>query len=111
DERTALFSIDVIEIPRADPSQARIIDSPRVFARDGVIAGLWRGGDHGEGTQTTDTTDQCHDITVFPAKNIAAGACSGNGILLDISDPRKPVRIDDVTEKGFAYWHSATFNN
>ena len=53
----------------------------------------------------------CHDITVFPSKKIAAGACSGNGIIFDISDPLKPKRIDDVTDKGFAYWHSATFNN
>ena len=108
---TALFSIDVIEIPVADPAKARIVDSPRIFAKDGQIAGLWRGGDHGDGTQQTYVTNQCHDITVFPSKNIAAGACSGNGIILDISDPFKPVRIDDVTDKGFAYWHSATFNN
>ena len=110
-DETALFSIDVVEIPLANPGAARIVDSPRIFARDGKIAGLWRGGDHGEGTQQTYVTNQCHDITVFPAKNIAAGACSGNGIILDISDPLKPTRVDDVTDKGFAYWHSATFNN
>jgi uncharacterized protein (DUF305 family) len=111
DDRTALFSIDVIEIPLADPAKSAIIDSPRVFASEGQIAGLWRGGDHGDETQDTRRTDQCHDITVFPSMKIAAGACSGNGIILDISDPMKPVRIDDVTDKGFAYWHSATFNN
>jgi hypothetical protein len=113
DPRTALFSIDVIEIPVADPSRARIVDRPRVFADEGTgqIAGLWRGGDHGEGTQETNRTDQCHDITVFPSKKIAAGACSGNGILLDISDPMRPKRIDAVSDPGFAYWHSATFNN
>lgn len=110
-DNTALFSIDVIEIPVADPSKARIVDRPRVFARNGEIAGLWGGGDHGDGTQDTSQTNQCHDITVFPAKKLAAGACSGNGIILDISDPLKPQRIDDVTDKGFAYWHSATFNN
>ncbi len=113
DARTALFRIDVVEILLADPSQSRIIDSPAVFTdRDsGQIAGLWLGGDHGDGTQDTRRTDQCHDITVFPAKGIAAGACSGNGVVFDISDPRKPKRIDAVTDKGFAYWHSATFNN
>ena len=110
-DNTALFSIDVIEIPLANPAAARIVDRPRVFAAQGQIAGLWRGGDHGDGTQDTDTTDQCHDITVFPSKKIAAGACSGNGIVLDISDPLKPRRIDDVSDKSFAYWHSATFNN
>ena len=113
DDRTALFRIDVIEIPADDPSKSRIIDSPTVFAdpETGALAGLWRGGDHGDDTQETYRTDQCHDITVFPSANLAAGACSGNGILFDITDPRKPTRIDAVTDAGFAYWHSATFNN
>ena len=113
DTRTALFRIDVIEIPVADPSKARIVDSPAVFAdpETGVLAGLWRGGDHGDDTQETSRTDQCHDITVFPERNIAAGACSGNGIIFDISEPQKPQRIDAVVDQGFAYWHSATFNN
>ncbi|MEM7278351.1 MAG: DUF305 domain-containing protein [Pseudomonadota bacterium] len=113
DDRTALFRIDVIEIPVADPSKARIVDSPAVFAdsETGVLAGLWSGGDHGDETQETSQTDQCHDITVFPSAGIAGGACSGNGILFDISNPRKPERIDAVVDKGFAYWHSATFNN
>lgn len=113
DDRTALFRIDVIEIPVADPSKARIIDSPAVFAdrETGRLAGLWQGGDHGDETQKTSRTDQCHDITVFPKAKIAAGACSGNGVIFDISNPRKPKRIDEVSDPGFAYWHSATFNN
>ena len=113
DNRTALFRIDVIEIPVANPSQAKIVKSPTVFAdpKTGALAGLWRGGDHGDDTQDTSRTDECHDITVFPSKNLAAGACSGNGILFDISDPYNPRRLDVVTDVGFAYWHSATFNN
>ena len=79
--------------------------------RRGAISGLWPGGDHGPGTQKTSVTNQCHDITVFPDVGLAAGACSGNGILLDISDPVKPTRLDHVMDKNFAYWHSATFNN
>jgi len=77
----------------------------------GSLAGLWRGGAHGEGTQETNRTDQCHDITVFPSRHLAAGACSGNGIIFDIADPRKPRRIDVVSDPTFSYWHSATFNN
>ncbi|WP_197493202.1 DUF305 domain-containing protein [Woeseia oceani] len=113
DDRTALFRVDVIEIPVDDPSRSRIVDSPAVFADEegGVLAGLWRGGDHGDDSQETRVTDHCHDITVFPSRGIAAGACSGNGILFDISDPLKPKRMDVVIDKGFAYWHSATFNN
>ncbi|MEM9760332.1 MAG: DUF305 domain-containing protein, partial [Pseudomonadota bacterium] len=113
DDRTALFRIDVIEIPVDDPAGSRIVRSPTVFAdpKTGQIAGLWRGGDHGDDTQETRRTDQCHDITVFPSAKIAAGACSGNGIIFDIADPMNPVRMDEVSDKGFAYWHSATFNN
>ena len=113
DDRTALFRIDVIEIPVDRPSEARIVDSPAVFAdpETGILAGLWRGGDHGDDTQESRRTDQCHDITVFPERHLAAGACSGNGILFDISEPLKPQRLDAVVDAGFAYWHSATFNN
>ncbi len=113
DYRTSHFRIDVIEIPVEDPASARIVHSPAVFAdtESGALAGLWRGGDHGDYTQETRATDQCHDITVFPELEIAAGACAGNGILFDISDPLDPQRIDAVVDKGFAYWHSATFNN
>ncbi|HEX7282762.1 MAG TPA: hypothetical protein VF239_11945, partial [Vicinamibacterales bacterium] len=109
---TSLFSIDVIEVPLANPSQARIVNQPRIFMSEtGDIAGLWKGGDHGPNTQRTSTTNQCHDITVYSEIGLAAGACSGNGILLDIKDPRNPKRLDFVFDKGFAYWHSATFNN
>ena len=113
DERTALFRIDIIEIPIEDPSKSRIVSSPAVFADPdtGALGGLWVGGDHGDDTQDTKRTDQCHDITVFPSANLAAGACSGNGILFDITDPYNPKRLDVVTDIGFAYWHSATFNN
>ncbi|MCC5855180.1 MAG: DUF305 domain-containing protein [Idiomarina sp.] len=113
DDRTALFRIDVIEIPVDRPQDSRIIHSPAVFADEetGVLAGLWERGDHGPGTQTTNETNHCHDITVFPEAGIAAGACSGNGILFDISDPVNPTRLDAVVDAGFAYWHSATFSN
>lgn len=113
DPNTSLFRIEVIRVPLSAPQEARVVAEPRVFAdaRTGAVAGLWRGGDHGEGTQRTAQTNHCHDITVYPALGLAAGACSGNGILLDISDPENPVRIDEVADPNFAYWHSATFSN
>ena len=113
DPNTALFSIDVIQVPLASPEKAKIVNRPRIFADEttGAIAGLHQRGNFGPGTQTSSTTNQCHDITVMPEAGLAAGACSGNGILLDISDPANPKRLDAVTDKNFAYWHSATFNN
>jgi hypothetical protein len=113
DPETALFSIDVIAVPVAAPHTARVVSRPRIFADEasGRIDGLWLGGDHGPGTQKTSVTNQCHDITAYPAIGLAAGACSGNGILLDISDPVNPTRVHHVIDEHFAYWHSATFNN
>jgi hypothetical protein len=113
DPNTALFSIDVIKVPLAAPEKAAIVNRPRIFAdpSTGSINGLEKGGERGPGTQPSRVTNQCHDITVFPELGLAAGACSGNGILLDIHDPAHPVRLDDVSDKNFAYWHSATFNN
>ena len=110
---SALFRIEVIEIPEDNPAEAKIVNRPFIFSDpdSGTLAGLWDGGDHGEGTQTTSQTNQCHDITTYPEIGLAAGACSGNGILLDISVPADPKRLDQVIDPGFAYWHSATFNN
>ena len=113
DINSALASIDVIQVPLAAPQNARIVNRPRIFAdpATGALAGLSQGGTSGPGTQASRQTDQCHDITVFAELGLAAGACEGNGLLLDISDPRNPVRLDYVADKNFAYWHSATFNN
>jgi hypothetical protein len=112
DTTTSLFRIDIIQVPVAAPQNARVVNSPHIFADSaGAIAGLWQGGAHGDGTQTTSQTNQCHDITVYSAIGLAAGACSGNGILLDIHDPVHPKRIAAVIDPNFAYWHSATFNN
>jgi hypothetical protein len=110
---TSQFSIDIIKVPLAHPELAKIVSSPRLFAdaQTGAINGLWKRGNHGQGTQTTEGTDKCHDITVYAAMGLAAGACSGNGILLDIRDPLHPVRIDAVSDPNYAFWHSATFNN
>jgi hypothetical protein len=112
DANTSLFRIEVIEVPLARPQDSRVVNMPRVFAdASGRPGGLWQGGNHGPGTQTSRITNQCHDITAYPAIGLAAGACSGNGILLDITDPANPRRVDEVVDPNFAYWHSATFNN
>jgi hypothetical protein len=113
DPQTSLFRIEVIRVPLAAPHEARVVSEPRVFAdrETGAIAGLWPGGDHGEGTQSSRVSAQCHDITTYPAIGLAAGACSGNGIILDIREPANPVRIAEVIDPNFAFWHSATFSN
>ena len=113
DPNTALFRIDVIKVPVAAPQDARVVSSPRVFidTRTGALNGLSSGGSHGKGQEKPADTNQCHDITVYSAIGLAAGACSGNGILLDIKDPVHPKRVDAVNDPNYSYWHSASFSN
>ena len=114
DPNTALFRIDVIKVPLASPQDAKVVSNPRVFmdARTGAMNGLNNGGTHGKtGSEKPKDTNQCHDITVYSAIGLAAGACSGNGILLDIKDPVNPKRVDAVNDPNYSYWHSASFSN
>jgi hypothetical protein len=114
DPNTALFRIDVIKVPIAAPQKAMIVSSPRVFvdARTGALNGLNNGGTHGDkDAEKPRDTNQCHDITVYSSIGLAAGACSGNGILLDIKDPVHPRRVDAVNDPNYSYWHSASFSN
>jgi len=89
----------------ADTAAARPVVQDRVakmLAAQGLTANK---------SETISETAQCHDITVYPALGLAGGACEGHGLLLDISDPVNPVRLDAVADSNFAYWHSATFSN
>ena len=113
DPNTALFRIDVIKVPVAAPQDAKVVSSPRLFidGRTGALNGLSNGGTHGKGGDKPEDTDQCHDITVYSAVGLAAGACSGNGILIDVKDPVHPKRVDAVNDPNYSYWHSASFSN
>jgi hypothetical protein len=114
DPNTALFRIDVIKVPLAAPQNAQVVSSPRVFIdpRTGALNGLNNGGTHGKnGLEKPSDSNQCHDITVYSALGLAAGACSGNGIVLDIKDPAHPKRLDAVNDPNYSYWHSASFSN
>ena len=114
DPNTALFRIDVIKVPLQAPQTAQVVSSPRVFMdpRTGALNGLNNAGTHGkDGLEKPSDTNQCHDITVYSALGLAAGACSGNGILLDLKDPVHPKRADAVNDPNYSYWHSASFSN
>ena len=112
DPSTALFTIVVIKVPIAHPEQAKVVNSPYIFSdpNTGAKAGLVVSNIHGETTPPREITG-CHDITVFEPEGLAAGACSGNGILLDIKDPVHPKRIAAVGDPNFSFWHSANFSN
>src|SRR3989442_8748034 len=114
DPNTALFRIEVIKVPVAAPQDAKVVSSPRVFidARTGAMNGLNNGGTHGKkGSEKPSDTDQCHDITVYSAIGLPAGACSRHGILLRIKEPVHPKRLDAVNDPNYSYWHSASFSN
>jgi len=114
DPNTALFRIEVIKVPLTAPQDAKVVSSPRIFSDPGTGAlnALSSGGTHGKnGLEKPEASNQCHDITVYSALGLALGACSGNGILLDIKDPVNPKRLDAVNDPNYAYWHSASFSN
>ncbi|WP_067171995.1 LVIVD repeat-containing protein [Microtetraspora niveoalba] len=88
--------ISIVEVPVRDPKAAKVVATPSLFKEH------QGGGGYGG----------CHDITVYPAKKLAAAACYGDGYLLDISDPARPQVITTVTDRqNFSLWHSATFND
>jgi hypothetical protein len=93
--------ISIVKVPLKTPTQAAVVTTPNLFPDGGNPSGT-----------PSSTTSGCHDITAYPDKNLAAGACMGDGILMDISDPAAPRVISRVRDTvNFAFWHSATFNN
>ncbi|MEW5916176.1 MAG: hypothetical protein AB1762_07210, partial [Gemmatimonadota bacterium] len=128
DPNTALFRIEVIKIPLANPQAAAIVSSPRIFqgltapprrtepvdsaqlARRAAQAAANPNAPPRPTSRTGGPT-QCHDITVYPEIGLAGGACGGYGLLLDISDVANPKRIDAAADSNFSFWHSATFSN
>jgi LVIVD repeat len=114
----ARWRIEVIRVPLDAPQDAAVVNGPRLFrdAATGVVNGLQNAPPaplHPSGTpwSPSPTTDSCHDITTYPEIGLAAGACEGNGLLIDIRDPANPRRIDEVSDPNWAYWHGATFSN
>ncbi|MFC5381685.1 hypothetical protein [Aquipuribacter nitratireducens] len=88
--------ISIVEVPLDDPTAAAVISEPVLFPDGGLIP----------------RTAGCHDITAYPELGLAAGACMGEGVVMDIEDPENPVVLDRVADtENFAFWHSATFNN
>jgi LVIVD repeat len=118
DNTLSQFRIEVIKVPLAAPNTAAVVGEARLMGdpATGQINVLQNGPPqplHPSGVpySPSPSSDSCHDITVFPALDIAAGACEGNGILIDISDPANPKRTAVAQDNNFSYWHGATFSN
>ena len=129
DETNSMFRLDVIKVPLANPSAAEVVTGARIFTnmipaprRTGAGAG-GRGGRGGaRGGRGGDSTvaftpppptgpRNCHDVTAYPAMNLLAGACGSYGLLVDVSNPEKPVRLDAAADTNFSLWHTAVFSN
>ncbi|WP_433528732.1 LVIVD repeat-containing protein [Micromonospora sp. CA-263727] len=94
-------SISIVKVPLKKPTDAAVVATPNLFPDGGY-----------EGRPGGSATTGCHDITAYPEKDLAAGACMGDGILLDISKREAPRVLHTVRDTtNFAFWHSATFNN
>ena len=135
DPNPSSHMIEIVKVPLADPAAAEVVKEWRLFEDEetGAVNGLQNGPTRsghpctdvphpqdptrnsctpaGNNYSPSPNTNTCHDITVYPEVGLAAGACQGNGILIDISDPADPVRLDHVSDENYAYWHSANFSN
>jgi hypothetical protein len=121
DETNSMYRLDVIKVPLANPAQAAVVTGARIFT--GMTAapsragrGGGRGGRGGRGGGDSTNVPQygprnCHDVSAYPALNLLAGACSSYGLLVDISNPEKPIRLDAVSDTNFSLWHTAVFSN
>jgi hypothetical protein len=93
--------ISIVEVPLDDPASAAVLSEPNLFPN---------GGNPGDAD--TRATNGCHDITVYQDLDLAAGACMGEGVMMDISDPENPEVLSNIYDnENFAFWHSATISN
>jgi hypothetical protein len=92
--------VSIIKVPVRAPLEAALISTPVLFPDGGNPAGNY-----------SRVTSGCHDLTAYPLKKLMAGACMGDGVLIDIANPEQPRVINRVRDTvNFAFWHSATFN-
>ncbi|MBA3854426.1 MAG: hypothetical protein C0503_08430 [Gemmatimonas sp.] len=121
DESNSLYRLDVIKVPLARPQDAEVVTGARIFtglgpapARGGRARAVraTSGADSAEMAQMAmNGPRNCHDVSAYPAMNLLAGACASYGLLVDISNPERPVRLDAVADTNFSLWHTAVFSN
>ena len=121
DESNSLYRLDVIKVDRRNPQAADVVTGARIFtglgpapARGGRARAprAMSGADSAEMAAYAVTGPRnCHDVTAYPAMGLLAGACASYGLLVDISQPEKPRRLDAVADTMFSLWHTAVFSN
>ncbi len=117
DDTNSLFRLDVIKVPLAHPEQAEVVTGARIFTGLGAApraAGRpvrERPRAAGEPAPMPTGPRNCHDVTAYPSAGLLAGACGSYGLLVDISNPEKPIRLDARSDTNFSLWHTAVFSN
>ena len=120
DESNSLFRLDVIKVDLRNPEKAEVVTGARIFTGlDPAPRAASRPARGGRGRGAGDSTAaprptgprNCHDVTAYPAMNLLAGACGSYGLLVDVSNREKPVRLDAKADTNFSLWHTAVFSN
>jgi hypothetical protein len=114
DETNSLYRLDVIKVPLAHPEQAAVVTGARIFTGLGAApraASRPVRTDASHPAPAPTGPRNCHDVTAYPAINLLAGACASYGLLVDISNPLKPLRLDAKADTNFSLWHTAVFSN
>jgi hypothetical protein len=124
DETNSLFRLDVIKVPLKNPERAEVVTGARIFTglepAPRAAGRPARGGGRRPGADSTQPAPpppaptgprNCHDVTAYPALGLLAGACGSYGLLVDVSNPEKPVRLDAKADTNFSLWHTAVFSN
>ncbi|MEP7382892.1 MAG: hypothetical protein ABI910_14475 [Gemmatimonadota bacterium] len=119
DETNSLFRLDVIKVELAHPEKAEVVTGARIFTgldeaphAAGRPARPARPNASGDTPPPVPTGPRnCHDVTAYPSAGLLAGACGSYGLLVDISNPEKPVRLDARADTNFSLWHTAVFSN
>jgi hypothetical protein len=120
DETNSLFRLDVIKVPLRNPERAEVVTGARIFTGLDPAPRATGRPARGRRNQAADTSAppprptgprNCHDVTAYPAAGLLAGACGSYGILVDISNPEKPVRLSAQADTNFSLWHTAVFSN
>ena len=130
DSTNSLYQLDIIKVPLDHPEQAAVIPGARIFT--GLDAAsecktlcapadtrrpprAARGGAPGDSANPVPVRTgprNCHDVTAYPAMHLLAAACSSHSIMVDISNPEKPVRLSAITDtNNFQGRHTAGFSN
>jgi hypothetical protein len=123
DVNNSLYRLDVIKVPLANPTAAEVVTGARLFTGLGA-APQRAGGRGGRGGRAGGAPGaapaaapaptgprNCHDVTAYPAIGLLAGSCGSYGLLVDIANPEKPVRLDAAADTNFSLWHTAVFSN